>query len=259
MDARRFESFGVTVEVRGLPADDASWARLLPPGWRPSSSEPTLTLEAASGAGAGYREVGGEWVPADGDDFLVRALERRIREHLALVAPGWVFIHAGVVAGPAGAVLIPGRSFTGKTTLVGEFLRSGWSYCSDEYAVLDAAGRVHPYPRPLSVRDADGRISLDPARLGAPVSAGPLPAAAILRLPYEPDGGFAVALGEPGEAMVTLIENAIAARSRHAEVMAATARVARAAAFLTGRRADAAEAVERLLAEPAFARAVGRT
>ena len=66
-----------------------------------------------------------------------------------------MFVHAGVVAVDGRALLLPGGSFTGKTTLVAALLRAGAQYGSDEYAVLDEAGLVLPaYPRPLSIRNA---------------------------------------------------------------------------------------------------------
>ena len=37
-----------------------------------------------------------------------------------------------------------------------ELLRAGATYYSDEFAVFDARGRVHPYPKPLSIREKNG-------------------------------------------------------------------------------------------------------
>ena len=52
--------------------------------------------------------------------------------------------------------MIPGATFTGKTTLVQALVEAGATYYSDEYAVLDDRGRIQPYPRPLSIRTGDG-------------------------------------------------------------------------------------------------------
>src|SRR4051794_20574153 len=63
---------------------------------------------------------------------------------------------------PAGARLqqpyrvIPRVSHSGKTTLVAALVRAGATYYSDEYAVFDAQGSVHPYARPLGIRDGNG-------------------------------------------------------------------------------------------------------
>ena len=61
-------------------------------------------------------------------------------------------MHAGVVGWKGWALVLPGKSGAGKTTLVAELIRAGATYYSDEYAVLDERGRVHPYARPLAVR-----------------------------------------------------------------------------------------------------------
>ncbi len=80
------------------------------------------------------------------------AFESNLRLLVAEFAPRRVFIHAGVVARNGAAIILPGKSFSGKTTLVKELIRAGAVYYSDEYAVLDSWGRVHPFLRPLEVR-----------------------------------------------------------------------------------------------------------
>ena len=60
-----------------------------------------------------------------------------------------VFVHAGVVGWKNRAILIPGKSFAGKTSLVAELVKAGATYYSDEFAVLDFQGLVHPYHKPL--------------------------------------------------------------------------------------------------------------
>ncbi|MEJ0020633.1 MAG: PqqD family peptide modification chaperone [Acetobacteraceae bacterium] len=47
-------------------------------------------------------------------------------------------LHAGVVAGPAGAVLLPAPPGSGKSTLTAALVRSGLDYFSDEVALLAA-------------------------------------------------------------------------------------------------------------------------
>ena len=61
-------------------------------------------------------------------------------------------IHAGVVSGPDGLVVIPGQSGLGKTTLVAALVRSGFGYVSDEALAIDrSTGDATAFPRPLSV------------------------------------------------------------------------------------------------------------
>ena len=51
------------------------------------------------------------------------------------------------------AIVMPGASFAGKTTMVRAWLEAGATYYSDEFAVLDRTGRVHPFARPLAIRE----------------------------------------------------------------------------------------------------------
>ena len=55
-------------------------------------------------------------------------------------------------------------------------LRAGATYYSDEYALLDESGRVHPFARKLSLRQPDGARPLrcTANELGAPTGTEPL-------------------------------------------------------------------------------------
>ena len=83
-------------------------------------------------------------------------LDAQVRMFIAANTRDWIFVHAGAVACGGRAVVLPGESFSGKTTLVAALVQAGASYYSDEYAVLDADGRVHPYARRLSIRSDGG-------------------------------------------------------------------------------------------------------
>ena len=99
-------------------------------------------------------------VYADGDRITktpklihaIDALESDVQLFVAETAPHRVFVHAGVVAFGDKAIVIPGRSFAGKTSLVAALVKAGAIYYSDEYAVLDERGRVHKYTRRLGIR-----------------------------------------------------------------------------------------------------------
>jgi hypothetical protein len=90
---------------------------------------------------------------------LLDAFERNAAYRVAETARERVFIHCGVVGWRGRAILIPGRSCYGKTTLVTRFLAAGATYYSDEYALLDRHGRVHPYARPLQIRRQHGSLA----------------------------------------------------------------------------------------------------
>src|SRR4051794_25117219 len=79
-------------------------------------------------------------------------------------SPTYVAIHAGVVQTDHGAILLPGRSHAGKTTLTASLVDAGAVYFSDEYALLDRKGMVYAYPRPLRMRSRgdNGAVTLIP-------------------------------------------------------------------------------------------------
>ena len=105
-------------------------------------------------------------IQAAAAEAMLDYFETNLRITIAEFAPEKVFLHAGVVGWKERAIIIPATSFRGKTTLVAELVRRGAVYYSDEYAVLDADGFVHPFPKMLSMRG----IIDDFTQLDLPVS-----------------------------------------------------------------------------------------
>lgn len=185
---------------------------------------------------------------AESLEDLAGLLERSIRGEIALHAPEHIFIHAGVVEVDGGAVVIPGRTFTGKTTLVRALIEAGCGYVSDEYAVVDADGWIHAYARPLSVRSSDGTRRHVPAEaLGASTVTRPLRPRAVLTMPHAAGTAAALERRFSRGAVMALMNNTVAARSRSAAALAAAAAVARESVYLRGSRGEAAEAAQLVL------------
>ena len=148
----------------------------------------------------------------------------------------------------AGAILIPGPSFSGKTTLVAALVRAGAAYYSDEYAVLDERGLVHPYPKPLSIRDG-GLHGTDHevASLGGKAGTDPLRVAVIAVTSYRPGARWEPERQSPGTGAMALLANTVPARDRPAQALAAVRQAAASAVVLEGERGGAAEAAAGLL------------
>ncbi len=180
-------------------------------------------------------------------------LDAELRMYIALHAPDHVFVHAGVVGVEDRAIVLPGRSFAGKTTLVAALVKAGAEYWSDEYAVLDADGLVHPYPKPLSVRINDTRETNEQPveSLGGRAGDRALPVAVIAFTSYRPEAAWALSARTTGEGAVKLLEHSIAARSRPEQVLAAVRRAASNAVILEGERGDAGQAATALLSRQA--------
>src|SRR5579862_8798004 len=227
----------------------------VPPGWRPShTSRPgrvySIDVHPDSGGGqfALHAGAGGRhclYSSADLEAVLDR-LESALHERTALSARSRLFVHAGVVGWRGRAILIPGRSRSGKSTLVAELIRAGASYYSDEYAVLDADGRVHPYPRRLSLR-GNPPMRVTAEALGGKTGCEPLRAGLVLVTEYQPGGTWKPESVSRGRALLALLSNMPLARKRAATALPVLARTVAEAAAERGARGDAAETAEALL------------
>jgi hypothetical protein len=93
-------------------------------------------------------------------------LKTRIELYLAENCSAFAFVHAGVVRFGNITIIIPGVSCSGKTPLVAKLLTAGGSYLSDEYALLDRHGMVHPFSRSLAIRTASTKQYVRPNTLG---------------------------------------------------------------------------------------------
>jgi biotin carboxyl carrier protein len=64
----------------------------------------------------------------------------------------YIAVHAGAVSSHGRGLILPAPPDSGKTTLVAALTRAGFSYLSDEVALIDpATGLLHPLPRPLAM------------------------------------------------------------------------------------------------------------
>jgi len=247
------EVFGVTVEVTADAQHFAAVRDFLPPCAHPvrhppergrfalvrDENEALLRIECDEQSIAGPFDL----------RLALGILDAELRMYIALNAPDHVFVHAGVVGVGERAIVLPGRSFAGKTTLVAALVQAGAEYWSDEYAVLDADGLAHPYPKPLSVRINATRVTEErPVEsLGGRVGDRALPVALIAFTSYRPGVAFALRSCTAGEGAVKLLEHSVAARSRPEQVLAAVRRAATDAVVFEGDRGDAEQAASALL------------
>jgi hypothetical protein len=251
------EAFGVTVAVTADPENFAAVSDFLPPRARPVRHSPEKGRFAlVKDADGGLLSVMCDEKQIAGPFDLRLALgilDAELRMYIALHAPNHVFVHAGVVGVDGHAIVLPGRSFAGKTTLVAALVKAGAEYWSDEYAVLDADGLVHPYPKPLSVRINDTRETDEQPVEGLGGRAGdrPLPVAVIAFTSYRPGVAWAPRARTAGEGAVKLLEHSVAARARPEQVLAAVRRAATNAVVFEGERGDAPQAASALLSQQA--------
>jgi hypothetical protein len=251
-----FEAFGVRMWL-GTNRQEASerMRAVLPPGWRPCQlaevEEHRLAL-ICDDRGTYAVDIGGttplvEGVPLE---LALEILDATIRARVAFSAPDRIFVHAGVVAHEGRAVLIPGRSFTGKTTLVAALVRAGATYYSDEFAPLDSQGLVHAYAKPLSIRGADQLQTDQPVeRLGGMAGHGALTVGAVVVTTHRPGVTWRPKRMSPAGGALALLANTVPARDRPVESLRAITKAVDGAILLEGDRGEADEIAPQLLAK----------
>lgn len=247
---------GIRVNVSGLmPRVLLS----LPPGWRKSRGRivPRMySLMAADGCRrAGVRRLHVLYVDSRlaarnaALDRVLDELETDLHRYTAESASDMTFLHAGAVGWQGRAILFPGRSLSGKTTLVREILRLGALYYSDEYAVVDGRGRVHPFARPLGIREDGSRAQTNVAvdRLGATAGVEPLRTAAVVITEYQAGARWQPDPLSPGQGALELLGHSVAVRNQPEQTLSRVLELARRAVFIRGPRGEASEAAAAIL------------
>lgn len=148
----KIKVLSTTLELRGPSEFQQPWTRL----WAPF-----LAGDAAHGVVVHVRQIqGGYRVVAPGHDTTVvdpwRALVES-RNHALLLAlndvPDLVNLHAAVLVRDGRALLLVGEPWAGKTTISLELVNRGWSYFSDDVALIERrSGKVLPLPKPPGVK-----------------------------------------------------------------------------------------------------------
>lgn len=143
--------------------------------------------------------------------------------------------------------MIPGKSFSGKSTLTSALVRAGATYYSDEYAVLDARGRVHHYARPLAIRengDLQKQRKYTIESLGGRAGSKPLPIGLVVVSKYKPGARWRPRQLSAGEGALELIANTVSARRKPEKVLSTLNLVVAGAPVLKGFRGDACQLVD---------------
>lgn len=254
------KSYGVRVGVRSnVPGLIERLGEHLPSGWEQASS-PVVDrlysiLVGEAGPGAQLKAFSRVFVDAsllersrDVDDVLDR-FQSDLRIFIAEHAKARVFVHAGVVGWNGKAIVIPGRSYCGKSTLVAALVRAGATYYSDEYAVFDSRGRVHPFAKPLELRE-EGKYTqtkVTVADLGGHSGTKPLPVGLVLLTRFKSGSRWRPKRLTSGKGVLELLANTVSARRDPATAFATLQMVTAKADVLKGVRGDAGEVVAALL------------
>jgi hypothetical protein len=259
-----FTAYGLSVGIRVSDRSVLDRVKaLLPPGWK-LTAKPTVrrlySLIAGGPTGrAGVRRFNILYAGAarllrthDLEETL-RHLELDLELYIADRARRRTFVHAGVVGWNGRAIVIPGRSGSGKSSLVRALVRAGAIYYSDEFAVLDERGRVHPYSIPLAMRqDGAPRIKYRVEEIGGVAGARPLPVGLVLITRYMSGSRFRPRAISAGRAVLELLGNTLPARRRPERVLDTLTQVVSHALVLRGPRGEAEEAALQILGSDLF-------
>ncbi|HEU4752345.1 MAG TPA: hypothetical protein VFU47_04480, partial [Armatimonadota bacterium] len=253
-----FTSYGLRIGVRvNDPGVLPDITAALPPDWKPAAGGPVDRLYsfrvARESRLRSYNLVFAGPVRLARTFDLREALahlEGDLQLYVAERARRRVFLHAGVVAWKGQALVFPGMSYAGKSTLTAALVRAGATYYSDEYAVLDAEGRVHPYARPLLIRDGEGGVRRVPAaELGGDTGAKPLPIGLIALCRYEEGARWRPRRLPRSQAILSLLVNTVPARHQPRRVLPVLHHLARSTDVVKTRRGEAEEVLRFLLAD----------
>ncbi len=259
-----FEAHGVRIGVRSNDPGVLAWLpTICPPGARPAPSclvDEIFSVWVARDARPGSNRGAGLARIYAGRQRIARlstlpsaraVLESAMRLRVAALSRQLVFVHAGAVAWGDRAILLPGRSQSGKTRLVAALVAAGAAYLSDEFAPLDGDGRVHPFPKPLTIR-REGACDLDARRcsaeeLGGRNACGPLPVGLVALAEFRDGASWRPARLSRGLGVLELLAHTVPARLRPEAALQALERALAEAGVLKGERGEAAETAARLL------------
>lgn len=160
------DGIGVSVRLRlgGTRRDEladalaSTWSRCLRESGQ-VGDPPELSIELNDPAAQSPESVGRDGVvlaSADRELLLSRSTQAITTALIQQQIGRLLMLHAGALAHPrtGRSVVFVAESGAGKTTLARSLGRR-WAYVTDETVAIDAADRILPYPKPLSVRVGD--------------------------------------------------------------------------------------------------------
>jgi hypothetical protein len=231
----------------------------LPPGWKPSSSHVVERLYSFVAGGptsrAGVRRFNllygdiTQLARSNDIDQVLETFESDLRLFVAETARRRLFVHAGVVGWRDQAILIPGRSMSGKTSMVVELVRAGATYYSDEYAILDEQGRVHPFPKTISIREQGlyRQTEYPVETFGGRRGVKPLPIGLVLVTNYRAGARWRPQSVSTGQGVLELLSHTISARRQPEKALVVLQRALAHASIIKGPRGEAHELTASIL------------
>lgn len=184
-------------------------------------------------------------------DIIYDLLVSKIRATVAEYANEFVFLHAGVVSWKGRAIILPGKSHSGKTTLVTELVKRNCLYLSDEFAVIDKNGLIHPFPKKLSVRgiiDEHRQVDIAVEEFGGVPAVKPVPVGFLLVSEYQAKiKKPSIKINSSGKGIMASVANSISVRQNPKFVLEVLGVITNQAIVLETRRGEAEDFAEYFL------------
>ena len=212
-----FESYGAVIRIESNSPDFITQAEAVARHSLLSNvktvtnkRKPDQIIELTKSKSGNYRFVYNGKYLASGRSRkkLFKFFDTIVRVSVGESAKNFVFIHAGAVGWKGRAILFPGDSFTGKSTLVAALVKNGAEYYSDDFAILDSEGLVQPFARAISMRTDDGNYvpyELSIEKLGGAVGKKLIPVGLILFTAYGARKKWSPKFLTPGHGILELV------------------------------------------------------
>ena len=249
-------SYGLRIGIRSNDVSVLEQIRdLLPVGWKPASApavDSLYSILAPRVTGRSnirrfnllYKGVGRLARTMDLDELLYE-FETDLHSYVASATKRRMFLPAGVVGWDGRAIVLPGKKQSGKSSLVAAFLKAGATYYSDEFAVFDSHGRVHPYPWGRH-RNAGGSES-PRQRPSETKGSKALPIGFVLLSEYRKGGKWRPRSLSHGQAALALLGNMSSVNHQPEEMLRMIGLAVAEATVLKGVRGEADEVVNSVL------------
>jgi len=220
---------------------------------RPHAGTYDVTLDLTKLPGGAYemRRNGEHLSSGENLDLLPDYLNQMVRISVAEFSRDLLFIHAGAVGWRGKGILLPALSHRGKSSFVHELVSAGAEYYSDDFAILDQMGELHPFARPISMRGRNGdpgTYEVDAVQeLGAKVGVTPVPVGLILITEYRARVRWRPRMLTVGEGVLATLPFAIPLQRYPEKCLRILNLVGSHAAFAQTPRGDAKRAALQLL------------
>jgi hypothetical protein len=253
------EGLGVRVELTSENTDlaEAAWQRL-PVDWKKSPAPSEISSEIDIAVDFSRSRLGGGWrltldgrriaAAVDSEDLLA-AFEHHLPIAVASRTDRGVALHAALVSWQGKGVLLPGVSFSGKSTLVAALVDAGARFEADDLVLVEGSGAARGIPRALVLRENRGRTRRSPASLGWQPRLHPLPVERVLFLRFDPAGRLAWEPLTPATAALFLFAHAIDTKRDPARLLTALSALVSGSRTVQGLRGEAPSAARRILDE----------